>query len=59
MEAIMDTKDMVFNTLMDRGYIYQSTNIDKVEQNLKDKRVTFYLGIDPTADSLHIGHFLH
>lgn len=57
MEAIMDTKDMVFNTLMDRGYIYQSTNIDKVEQNLKDKRVTFYLGIDPTADSLHIGHF--
>lgn len=53
----MDTKDMVFNTLMDRGYIYQSTNIDKVEQNLKDKRVTFYLGIDPTADSLHIGHF--
>lgn len=55
----MDTKDMVFNTLMDRGYIYQSTNIDKVEQNLKDKRVTFYLGIDPTADSLHIGHFLH
>lgn len=53
----MNTKDMVFNTLMDRGYIYQSTNIDKVEQNLKDKKVTFYLGIDPTADSLHIGHF--
>lgn len=48
----------IFSTLKRRGYLYQSTNFDKVEQLLKsEKKITFYLGIDPTADSLHIGHF--
>jgi tyrosyl-tRNA synthetase len=48
----------VFSMLFDRGYIYQSTNIEKVEKLLDGgEPITFYLGIDPTADSLHIGHF--
>lgn len=48
----------LFNTLNDRGYIYQSTNYDAIKEILNsDKKITFYLGIDPTADSLHIGHF--
>lgn len=51
----MDKK--VFDMLSDRGYIYQSTNIEKVKERLGNERTTFYLGIDPTADSLHIGHF--
>lgn len=47
----------IYDFLVDRGYIYQTTN----EKNLKDslnKGLSFYIGFDPTADSLHVGHFL-
>lgn len=44
-----------FNDLKKRGLIYQAS--PKIEEQLK-KPTTFYLGIDPTADSLHIGHLL-
>jgi len=48
----------VFTTLKERGYVYQTTDEAAIERLLSaDKPVTFYLGIDPTADSLHIGHF--
>ncbi len=47
----------LFQILSDRGYIYQSTNLEEVKQKLTGEPITFYLGIDPTADSLHIGHF--
>lgn len=48
----------IFSVLESRGYVYQCTNLDLVKNMLKsDKKITFYLGIDPTADSLHIGHF--
>ena len=48
----------IFELLESRGYIYQCTHLDKVTDLLKsDRKITFYLGIDPTADSLHIGHF--
>ena len=48
----------VFSTLESRGYIHQCTNLDKLAELLKtDRKMAFYLGIDPTADSLHIGHF--
>ncbi|MDR1467472.1 MAG: tyrosine--tRNA ligase [Oscillospiraceae bacterium] len=48
----------VFSTLTERGYIYQSTDFDGIKKALtSSKSITFYLGIDPTADSLHIGHF--
>lgn len=47
-----------FDVLKERGYIYQVTNEERVKELLNgDKKITFYLGIDPTADSLHIGHF--
>ena len=46
-----------FDILKERGYIYQITNEEKVSEMLNNKKITFYLGIDPTADSLHIGHF--
>lgn len=55
-ELHMDTN--IFNVLEERGYVYQSTNLDAVKQILQSGTpVTYYLGIDPTADSLHIGHF--
>ncbi len=46
-----------FDILKERGYVYQSTNENKVAEMINGKPQTFYLGIDPTADSLHIGHF--
>ena len=48
----------VFDTLSQRGYVYQATNPQMIEEFLNgEEKITFYLGIDPTADSLHIGHF--
>lgn len=48
----------VFEMLKERGYVYQATNEEKIKETLNsDEPKTFYLGIDPTADSLHIGHF--
>lgn len=53
-----ETNITLFNKLKERGYIYQSTHEETIKSILDSKRpVTFYLGIDPTADSLHIGHF--
>lgn len=47
-----------FEILKERGYVYQATNEEKIKEMLNsDSPKTFYLGIDPTADSLHIGHF--
>ena len=47
-----------FDYLKERGYVYQVTNEAEVRKNIDGgKPITFYLGIDPTADSLHIGHF--
>ncbi|MDO5568805.1 MAG: tyrosine--tRNA ligase [bacterium] len=45
-----------FDIIKERGYIYQSTNEGAIKK-LLNSSCTFYLGIDPTADSLHIGHF--
>ena len=47
----------VYEFLKERGLIYQTTNEEEVKNLLNGKPTTFYLGIDPTADSLHIGHF--
>ncbi len=47
----------LYNKLKDRGYIYQATHEDIIKKSLNGNPITFYLGIDPTADSLHIGHF--
>lgn len=47
-----------FDVLKERGYVYQATNEEKIKEMLNgEDPKTFYLGIDPTADSLHIGHF--
>ncbi len=46
----------LFKTLMERGYIYQATNLEEIEKMLNGEKITAYVGIDPTADSLHIGH---
>ncbi len=48
----------IFDVLKERGYIAQCTNEDEVRKMLANEKVTFYIGFDPTADSLHVGHFL-
>ncbi len=48
----------VFDELKARGLIAQMTHEDEIRELLEKEKVTFYIGFDPTADSLHIGHFL-
>lgn len=48
----------LFEELKARGLIAQMTNEEKIRELLDDHKITFYVGFDPTADSLHIGHFL-
>ena len=48
----------LFEELQARGLIAQMTHQDKIKELLNNEKVTFYIGFDPTADSLHIGHFL-
>ncbi|HAE61050.1 MAG TPA: tyrosine--tRNA ligase [Eubacteriaceae bacterium] len=50
--------DNVFDVLKERGFIEQCTHEDEIRELLANEQVTFYIGFDPTADSLHIGHFL-
>ncbi len=48
----------VFDTLNDRGYIAQVSHEDEVRALLAEPGAVFYIGFDPTADSLHVGHFV-
>ena len=48
----------VFDLLEERGLIAQVTNRDEFRELLGKEKITFYIGFDPTADSLHVGHFL-
>ena len=48
----------VFDVLKERGYIKQTVYEDELYQMLGNESVTFYTGYDPTADSLHVGHFV-
>ena len=46
----------VYDELLARGLIAQCTNEEKVKHLLENEQITFYIGFDPTADSLHVGH---
>ena len=48
----------VFDVLKERGFIAQATHEDEIRELLGKEKVVFYTGYDPTADSLHVGHFL-
>mgnify|MGYP000846036255 FL=1 len=51
-------KGNVFDVLRERGYLEQCTHEEEIKELLGKESVTFYIGFDPTADSLHIGHFI-
>ncbi len=48
----------VYDILLERGYIKQTTHEEEIRELLGREKITFYIGFDPTADSLHVGHFL-
>lgn len=48
----------VLDELLDRGYIKQFTHENETRELLEKEKITFYIGFDPTADSLHVGHFI-
>ena len=48
----------IYETLIERGFIEQATHEDEIINLLQNEKVTFYIGFDPTADSLHVGHLL-
>lgn len=48
----------VLETLKERGYVQQLTHEEEIAELLAKEKITFYIGFDPTADSLHVGHFL-
>ena len=43
----------VFEVLKERGLIAQMTHEEEIKELLENKKITFYIGFDPTADSLH------
>ena len=51
-------QDNVYDVLKERGFIEQSTDEEKVRELLQNEKVKFYIGFDPTADCLHVGHFM-
>ena len=48
----------IFEVLTQRGYTEQLTHPDEIRDILNNKSISFYIGFDPTADSLHVGHFI-
>ena len=48
----------IYEELVARGLIAQVTNEEEIRDLINNGKATFYLGFDPTADSLHVGHFM-
>lgn len=50
--------DNVYDVLKERGFIEQTTDDEGIRELLGKEKVKFYIGFDPTADCLHVGHFM-
>ena len=48
----------VYEELQARGLIAQVTNEEEIKKMVNEGKAVFYIGFDPTADSLHVGHFM-
>lgn len=48
----------IYDELVERGLIVQVTDADEIKELVDNGKATFYIGFDPTADSLHVGHFM-
>jgi len=52
------TQKNLYDILKERGFIEQSTNENRLRHLLSKQKITFYIGFDPSASSLHIGHLV-
>ncbi len=48
----------IYEELIERGLIAQVTDENEIKELINNGKATFYIGFDPTADSLHVGHFM-
>ena len=48
----------VMDVLVERGFVKQTVYGDELKEKLAKDKISFYVGFDPTADSLHIGHYI-
>ena len=48
----------IYEELKARGLIAQVTDEEEIRELVNNGKATFYIGFDPTADSLHVGHFM-
>ncbi|MDD6806877.1 MAG: tyrosine--tRNA ligase [Oscillospiraceae bacterium] len=48
----------IYDELVARGLIAQVTDEEEIKELINNGKATFYIGFDPTADSLHVGHFM-
>ena len=48
----------IYDELVARGLIAQVTDEDEIKELINNGKAVFYIGFDPTADSLHVGHFM-
>ena len=46
------------NIMQERGFLYQCTNLEALDALMSAGKITAYCGIDPTGDSLHVGHMI-
>ena len=53
-----DKKVKIYDELIARGLIAQVTDEAEIKELVNEGKATFYIGFDPTADSLHVGHFM-
>lgn len=53
-----DQKMTLYDELVARGLIAQVTDEEEIKELINNGKATFYIGFDPTADSLHVGHFM-
>ena len=54
----VSSHENVFDVLKERGFIEQTTDEEAIRELLGKEKVKFYIGFDPTADCLHVGHFM-
>ena len=54
----MSEKMTVYDELVARGLIAQVTDEKEIKEMINEGKAVFYIGFDPTADSLHVGHFI-
>ena len=57
-ESLAKVQSKFIQTMRDRGFLHQCTNLDELDKSMTEGTISAYLGFDATADSLHVGSLL-